>query len=175
MKYSKSKTFLQLALLVYLTVPAFAGEVKLHVEMTGGSFDAKSHDVRGVVKQVGNQLTAKEIVVPLAALNSGNSLRDNHMKNKYLEAGKYPNAVLSDVKAQDGKFTGKLTVHGVTKPVNGEYEVKDKNVSATFKTQLTNHSVPAVSYMGIGVEDEVEITATVPVETVNTHLPVSKK
>jgi len=69
--------------------------------------------------------------VDLATLKTGISLRDQHMREKYLEVDKYPKAIfdltgvaeagsnaLEDKKNIDLTLTGNFTIHGVTKSIS---------------------------------------------------------
>lgn len=95
-------------------------------------------------------------------------LRDEHMKDKYLEVGKYPIAtlVLDAVKLTKGEeedFTGKLSLHGVTKQVAGEASLQEEAggtriFKARFSIELPDYNIHIPSYAGIKVAEEVRIT-----------------
>ena len=55
----------------------------------GFGLDGKTHQLR--IEDDGTML---KIIVPLAGLQTGIGLRDKHMREKYLEVEKYPDAVL---------------------------------------------------------------------------------
>ncbi|MGE4130337.1 MAG: YceI family protein [Bdellovibrionales bacterium] len=108
----------------------------------------------------------------LKSLDTGIELRNEHMKDKYLEVGKHPKAKLvipvltlpkpwtpgqTEVKEQN--FSGDLTLHGVTKPVSGVFSVSaDGVVQAKFQVKLSNFSIQIPSYMGITVADSVDVS-----------------
>lgn len=111
----------------------------------------------------------------LNSLATGIETRDDHMKNKYLEVGKFPKAAL-DLKSasplagwslkkpavKDAEFNGTLTLHGVSKPVTGKFQVSDTGgVSVDFKVKLTDYGVAIPQFAGITVADEVEITVKI--------------
>lgn len=115
----------------------------------------------------------------LDQLDTGIGLRDRHMKEKYLETGKFKQATLtfSDVTIpaatlkSGGEATAKATlnVHGVEKPV--DVQIKFQSPAAgqiagemKFKLKLTDHGIEVPKFSGITVADEVEVTAqtTVP-------------
>jgi polyisoprenoid-binding protein YceI len=111
----------------------------------------------------------------LNSLGTGIETRDNHMKNKYLEVGKFPKAALELKSAtpikgwslkkpavKDAEFNGVLTLHGVSKPVTGKFQVTDSGgVSVDFKVKLTDYDVAIPQFAGITVADEVEITVKI--------------
>lgn|GEM_PF-4484728 len=138
--------------------------LQLHLELSPtGSFTAESQQLtlKGVARK-GTGAAIQEIVLPLDSLVTGISLRDEHMKKKYFETRKHPIAVLKNVVAEEGSFKAKLLIRGVEKEVEGEYEAKGAGVSAKFKTTLSDFKIPEAKYMGVGVEDEVEVEVVLP-------------
>jgi polyisoprenoid-binding protein YceI len=116
------------------------------------------------------------LYVDLNSLNTKIDLRDEHMKNKYLEVSKYPRAeiqiidfplILSEIKnsSKKIKFSGNMTLHGIKKPVDGEIEISEKlnqiNALAQFKIKLTDYLSALPNYAGIKVADETEITVDI--------------
>jgi len=110
--------------------------------------------------------------VALSALKTGIDLRDEHMKEKYLETGKHPEASLTldpiavDLAkgGDDLAFTGKLTVKGVEKPVSGTFDLepeKDGAVKgkAVFKVVIEDYPIGVPSHLGVTVAESVEVTA----------------
>lgn len=106
----------------------------------------------------------------LSKLDTGIGMRDRHMKDKYLEVEKFKNAQLTidpvsfpgGVKAGKAPFTGVLNLHGVEKPVKGEYEltlVDDKNwaIKANFTLKLSDFNIDVPKFSGITVADEVAL------------------
>ena len=97
------------------------------------------------------------------------------MKNKYLEVGKYPQAILAikSVITPDGwslakpamneaPFEGMLTMHGETKPVSGKLTVSDKkSVSAKFHLDMQDFKVETPKFAGITVANGVDVDVTI--------------
>lgn len=138
----------------------------------------------GTTKPLDGSLTLKGDKVEgkasfaLNTLETGISLRDRHMKEKYLETAKFPKAdfVLTEmtlpeaVKKSEGEakgvpFKGKLTVHGVVQDVSGVAEVKRKegriDFSFDFGTKITGHKIELPSFMGVTVAEDVQINVKV--------------
>jgi polyisoprenoid-binding protein YceI len=145
------------------------GDIRVLCPMTvGGSFEAKTTALSGSVPG--------ELVVDLTTLDSGVSLRNEHMRNNYLEVGKgkgFDKAVMSDVRVQEGPletvagrvtFTATLSLHGTSRPVSGRAQVKrtgsGTHVEATFPLTLSDFGIAKPQYLGIGVKNEVQIRAT---------------
>ena len=111
------------------------------------------------------------VSVPLDALATGIGLRDHHMKEKYLEVAKYPNATLKverkalQLPAPGAKTSrdaqGELTLHGKTKRITFHYDAEAAGsgftVSAALKVNMTDFGIEAPSYLGMSVKPEVAI------------------
>jgi polyisoprenoid-binding protein YceI len=111
----------------------------------------------------------------LSSLSTGIDLRDDHMRNKYLEVAKFPKAVLElqeqklpkpwsngGLDFSDAKFFGKLTLHGVTKPVEGRFSMNGgKAVTAKFAIKLSDFAIDIPKYAGITIADHVDVTVKI--------------
>lgn len=128
-----------------------------------GSFEAKSSSIKGNAKKAGAGVTAQGIVLPLASLTTGMGLRDNHMKDKYLEVKKYPNAEVVTAQGANGKGKATIKIRGVAKEWEGSYRViSDKLLEATFTIKLSDYNITGIRYLGAGVKDEAQVVAIVP-------------
>jgi polyisoprenoid-binding protein YceI len=116
------------------------------------------------------------LVFDLRTLDTGISLRDEHMKEKYLEASKYPEADLDlkDLKLPESissltpvtvPFQGVLTLHGTKKPVSGSVDLKTISPGvilsvASFAIKLPDFGIEIPKYMGITIAEDVQLTVT---------------
>jgi polyisoprenoid-binding protein YceI len=117
---------------------------------------------------------AGEMSFDLNSLDTGITLRDKHMKEKYLETGKFPTAVLkleSFALPKDATaarfatpgipFTGKLTLHGIERPVSGTADLsrdgETASALASFKIKLTDYGVDIPKFAGITVAEDVDV------------------
>ena len=111
------------------------------------------------------------ITVPLSNLDTGIGMRNTHMKDKYLETAKYPNAVLVVPKAGagypaggSGNAAGTLTLHGQTKPVTVHYDVKKEGaeyaVSGTAHINMTDFKIDQPSFAGATVKPDVDVAVS---------------
>lgn len=124
--------------------------------------------------EISKNIVTGLLIVPLKEITTGISLRDEHMKEKYLEIEKYPEATLkiSELKMEKDFFTengsqknvpfkGNLKIHGVEREIQGtaDFESNDKIilVNAKTSTNITAHQIEIPSYLGIKVADLVEI------------------
>lgn len=131
--------------------------------------------------ELNKEVVKGELKFQLEGLNTGIGLRDNHMKNKYLEVGKYPSAILKieNLKveglsgassAKSVKFDGELTMHGVSKPVHGSAEIsadpKGYKTHAVFSVAIKEFNIDIPSYAGIRVADTVDVNVDFQAERV---------
>ena len=114
-----------------------------------------------------------EVDVPLAHLATGISLRDRHMREKYLEVGKYPVARLSIARdalalpksggQKTGDAQGLLNLHGKTHPVTVHWEATRQAsgyaVRGTFHANMRDFGINVPRYLGVTVKPDVAIEA----------------
>lgn len=130
-----------------------------------GSFQAKTKDVKGSVVLKSNEIIAEKVVVDLKGLTTGMDLRDDHMKKKYLEVEKFPEAVLIIGNGKNGVGNGKIKIRGIEKEVKGTYKlIGDKEVMANFDLKLSDFNITGIRYMNMGVKDIVKLTVNVPLK-----------
>jgi hypothetical protein len=109
-------------------------------------------------------------------LTTGINLRDQHMKEKYLQVKEHPKAKLTliDVPVDPGfattltnsgekPFKGKLQLHGQERDVDGTYTAKDGLVQAKFQIKLTHYGIEIPSYLGITVAELVDVNVDLPI------------
>jgi polyisoprenoid-binding protein YceI len=122
--------------------------------------------------------TTLKITVPLATLDTGIGLRNKHMREKYLQVDKYPDATLevpwSDVKLPgDGQTTegtapGKMTIHGKTKDVKAKYRIvrtgNRYQVTGNVPLNLKDYDIDVPSYLGVTVQPDIETSVSFTAE-----------
>jgi polyisoprenoid-binding protein YceI len=131
----------------------------------GLSFEGKGQDVK--LKEEGNSVL---VSVRLDGLATGIELRDRHMKEKYLETAKYPVATLEVDKSKihfpegsavTGSADGKLTLHGVTRPVKVNYRAdgdsKKAKVDGSMRFNMKDFKIEVPSYLGVTVKPTVDV------------------
>lgn len=115
---------------------------------------------------------AKVVIrVPLGNLTTGISLRDHHMRDKYLQVGSYPNAELTVDRSAlnfpngDGSATGdaqgSMAIHGRTQNVSFHYTIVRANgslhVGGTTHLNIRDYGIDVPSYLGITVKPDVDV------------------
>jgi polyisoprenoid-binding protein YceI len=127
-----------------------------------GNFTVKDRDVSGKAH------------FKLSDLDTGIGLRNKHMKEKYLEVEKYPEATLTlsqlklpkdlvgNTTIDEVPFEGKLKLHGVEKTVKGTAEIRKNadqvSVQSKFGFKLSDYGIDVPKYAGITVADEVQVS-----------------
>ncbi len=133
------------------------------------SIDGKSNLLSGTLTGEDNIFDGN-FDLELTSLDTGIELRDDHLKNKYLEIEKFPNAKLSFTKTRIEKnkeinFEAKLNLHGQEKMVQGIATLNDDNrLEAEFKINLSDFGIDIPSFKGITVAKEVKIKVNGKVE-----------
>lgn len=132
--------------------------------------NGKGPGATGVLKVTDGKASGT-LALDLKSLDTGISLRDDHMKNKYLEVGKEGNAkallTLKDVVLPanmkgKGKFAGLMKLHGVEKPVKGTFKMKGvkkgkAQINAEFKLKFSDYKIPLPSFKLVSVGEEISI------------------
>jgi polyisoprenoid-binding protein YceI len=111
----------------------------------------------------------------LTSLDTGIGLRTEHMKKKYLQTDQFPKASLKitsigipsaklgqEINEDKASFDGILTLHGKDGPVHGTMEIHGKpaqwDMTTHFDLKLTDFSIEVPTFMGITVNDQVDVT-----------------
>lgn len=152
------------------------GDVRVICPMTiGGSFEARTAALRGsvIARANGSSMLDGSLAVDLRTLDTGIGLRNEHLREKYLEVNKgtgFDTATLSAIDltglnpaAPEGKgtFTGLLTVHGVAKTVTGAVDVRRADgslrVKASFALEVSDYGIAKPRYLGVGVANTIQV------------------
>ena len=163
-------------LAVLVALPAFAGwtvsgEAKAAFKgktTPMGSIDGATNEL--TVKDDGKTLT---FVVSLKNMTTGIGLRDNHMRDKFLEVQKHPEAKLEvpldaikmpagESGSTSGEAKGVFTVHGQSKKdVPFKYTVTKKGkaieVAGSFNVNVKEHGIEIPSYLGVTMKPDVAV------------------
>ncbi len=154
------KKYLSILALVS-SLQILAHELQVNVTLSpAGNFEAKNAKLRGDIKTEGAKYTAEQLWIKVDDFKTGIDLRDEHFK-KHFNLQKFPKITLSNIVAENGTGKGVLNVNGVDRNVTFNYKKEgDKKIVASFKVKNSDFKLPNANYMGIGVNDDVEIIAT---------------
>ena len=165
------------------------GDIRVRCPLTvGGSFEATTTTIEGSLRQdsTNSALIEGQISVRLAELDTGIGLRNTHLSETYLEVQRgegFAEAVLSEVELElampsgDGRhdtdFTATLQLHGMSRPVAGEVELRRSgstlDIEASFSVSIQDYGIARPRYLGVGVRDEVEVTVTFRAQSTETE------
>lgn len=134
-----------------------------------GTVEFLTEDTTGwiTIKGTGGTIkgdTDKELIVDLATFDTKDKLRNEHMREKYLETAKFPTATLKlDAPKPGAKFawSGLLTIKGQTKPVKGTATLVGSDLWAEFAIKLADFPAigePAWKDAKISLVQDVTIT-----------------
>jgi polyisoprenoid-binding protein YceI len=174
---------LKLALIFLLSNPLFAtqwqiteGKINFIALATPGALRivGKQSDPKALKPEIKleNNRVSGTVAFQIEALTTGIGLRDRHMKENYLETGKFPESVFTytqvelpkDFQGEKIPFEGKLKLHGVEKPVSGELKIEKEDPKLTlsheFKIKTRDFGITTPHYMSVTMADEVVIQVT---------------
>ena len=123
--------------------------------------------------KVVDQGQAVRVMVPLAGMKTGISIRDKHMHEKYLQTADYPSADLNVPRSAlripaDGanvsqEASGTLALHGKSRPVNFRYtssrDGSRMKVRGTMRINMNDFGIEVPSYLGVTVKPDVDVVA----------------
>tara|TARA_R110000868_G_scaffold117600_15_gene312499 strand:+ start:7076 stop:7492 length:417 start_codon:yes stop_codon:yes gene_type:complete len=128
-----------------------------------GSFEVKTKRIRGNVIKKGDTLQATSIEVSVKTFDSDNETRDGHLKDK-LEVKKFPNIVVEKAIGKGGKGQAIIKMRNISQKVPFTYKEAGKEVQVNFSISLKSFGITGINYMGVGVQDEVKIAASIPLK-----------
>lgn len=153
-----------------------SGEVKFVAIGKPGFLKINGHSNQkapeGEIQVSKEGLTAK-FAIAISHFDTGISLRNEHMKEKYLEVQKFPEAQLKVAmplfkeeslhEKYEGDFAGELTLHGETRPVQGKlsFEPVAKMAKASFAIKVSDFKIDVPKYMGVTVSETVDVTTEI--------------
>jgi polyisoprenoid-binding protein YceI len=128
------------------------------------TISGKSSSVMGSL-DLSKELASGTFKLPLKSLKTGMDLRDDHMLNKYLEVGRFPEATLTlkPFKLQNsGVAKATLKLHNVEKDIDVQYESKKSadgiEVKTSFDLVLSDFNIAIPSFQGITVAKDIKLT-----------------
>jgi polyisoprenoid-binding protein YceI len=114
------------------------------------------------------KLTTKA-TAQMSLFKTGIALRDRHLKEKYLEVERFPEATLEFTnvavplaeKSKHLPWEGSLTLHGVTKKVSGVFDLerkgKDIDLDFKFSVKLSEFGIAQPEFLNVQVKDDVSV------------------
>ena len=148
--------------------------VEFLAKITASSFTATTEKVSGTVSQdaASSSLSGGELKVAAGSFESGMSMRDSHMRDKYLEAKKFPTIKLvitgGSIAAKagaKGTLEGRFVIKGKEKTVKLPVTVKEASggtlvVSSKFKLDIRDYGIAQPSFAVVKMEPVIDVTVT---------------
>lgn len=149
-----------------------ASEVSFVAKITASSFIAKSEALSGTVEfdEAAGTISGGRIQVKADSFKTGMGLRDRHMRDKYLQAKKFP-AIMLDLGASTiagtagskGTIEGNFTIRGVKKPMKAAVVVSESLggkivVTAKFKLDITDYGIKQPGFAVVKMETVIDVT-----------------
>ena len=162
---------------ILLNAPAFGGtsiegkpRVSFHAEGSPGflTFEGVTRDI--TLKEDGENLV---FTVPMDTVETGISLRDDHMRRNYVQTDKFPDVVLTVPRAgiqwpsegtQQGTLTATFEAHGKPLEVAVAYDIKKTKsgyrVKAEFPFNTEKHGMEIPVYLGVTIKPDMRAEVT---------------
>lgn len=147
-----------------LSTFVYAGKgVKVVVGLSpAGSFEINSSKLKGKAVLKDGQYTASKVKVSVKSLKTGMDLRDKHLKEK-LKSKVFRYIKIDKAVASKGKGSAIIVIKKIMKKINFTYSIKGRYFVAKFPINLPDFNFKGINYMGIGVKNIVNVTATLPI------------
>jgi len=123
----------------------------------------KGNGLTGEMTEDGEKTSGK-FALDLTSLSTDLDLRDEHMKNKYLEVAKFPKAMLTlpiEKLSDSGEIKAILKLKDVEKEIPVQYEISSENgnkiVKTNFKIELSDFNIEIPSFQGVTVAKTINL------------------
>lgn len=102
-----------------------------------------------------------EVVVDMSSLSTDNEEKlTPHLKSKdFFDVAKYPSATFKVVSLKDGKLSGLMTAHGISKNVSFDVASSDKELSSKFNIDMKEFGINQKF-----ANEVIELTVIVPLK-----------
>lgn len=125
-------------------------------------FTGKGCTISGSPKVEGGKVSG-EFAVDLSKIDTGMDLRNEHMRDNYLEVKKFPKATLKldPMPEAGGAWSGTMELHGVKKPVSGTAEKTAAGWNFKFQLNTEAFGIKQAEYKGIVIAKEVGVSGSI--------------
>lgn len=155
-------TLISIALCLASGFVMAAGKCEISGHAIKGTLDFNVGNcvIEGTPKVEGGKVSG-EFTVDTTKLDAG--VRSEHMHGKYLETAKFPKATLKldPMPEAGGAFTGKLSLHGIEKPIKGTADKSSVGYGFKFEINRKEFGIAEVSYKDILIGDSLTVSGTI--------------
>jgi polyisoprenoid-binding protein YceI len=149
-------------------------EVTFNAKITGSSFVARTEAVSGTVDydEAAGLVKTATLVVKADSFRTGMDTRDEHTRDRYLEAARFPevkfelkDAKVSSRPGSEATVTGTMTIKGVKKSVQVKLAIAGAAsaplVTATFPLNVTEFGIPQPKFAVVKMDPVIQVTAKI--------------
>jgi polyisoprenoid-binding protein YceI len=169
-----------LLLVCLLSLNAWSGDydvskgssARFTAKITGGSFVGTTEKMKGTVRydEKGNKLEEAEFTVQVESIDTGMSLRNRHMREKYMDAAKFPEIRfrsgkgISILSGKEQPIGGYVTIKGVEKPVTALVTLENGpaadplRVKGKFNVNILDFGIEQPSMAVVKMDPAVDVT-----------------
>jgi polyisoprenoid-binding protein YceI len=152
------------ALILFLSLNAEAAVAKIDfiasTNVPGVTVEGKADDVK--VDYKADKAVGTVVELDVFQLLTGMEKRDQHLREKVFAAKKEGDAKIRfevlEMPAADGELKGKLSIKGVEQQIQVPVKRDGLTVSGSTKISLEKFALPRPSFMGVKVDDAVEVS-----------------
>jgi polyisoprenoid-binding protein YceI len=159
----------------YALTPGAPNAVVFSVDDNVDPFDGRTANITGTVvaDPAAPAQASVDVSVDLTSLDTGNGLRNQHMREKYLQTDRFPKATFKSVSVvappsiatsqpADLTITGDFTLHGVTKrvtiPVKATLLADGRiHVISAFQVRMPDYGIEVPKNVLVTVDDAVGV------------------
>ena len=153
-----------LALILFLSLNAQAGVAKIdfiaNTNVPGVTVEGAASDV--AVNYSAQKAVGTVVELDVFQLLTGMEKRDQHLREKVFAAKKVGDAKIRfevlEMPAGNGELKGKLQIKGVEREIQFPVKRDGNTVTGATKISLENFALPRPSFMGVKVEDAVDVS-----------------
>lgn len=151
---------------MFLSWDLLAAECKIDAEAVVGflEFSIEGCDIKGDLIEK-NGTFSGNFSVDLTKLDTGLSLRNRHMRDKYLKTKDNPTATLKLVPVKYGAktFDADLRLNGKTRPIKGTVLSAEKGaLHVKFKVDITDYGIDKPGYKGVVIGEKINVLVRIP-------------
>lgn len=130
--------------------------------------NGRFNEVAGEVTLDKDGLVGANATIQTKSVDTGIGKRDDHLRSPdFFDAEQHPTITFESTKVENGRITGKFTMHGVTKEITFPFVVKgpikdpwgNSRLAVSAETTINRTDYGMKSTMGVGDEVKIKIVS----------------
>jgi polyisoprenoid-binding protein YceI len=124
------------------------------------------NDVAGEIRLDKDAITGAKATIQVKSIDTAIQKRDDHLRSPdFFDAEKYPTITFESTRVENGRVSGKFTMHGVTKEITLPVTVKgpiqdpwgNQRLAVSAETTLNRTDYGMKSFPGVGDDVKIKI------------------